>query len=563
MSDKALSPLATIVVAALFLVLGGAVYWAYANASEVPRLTHLRLDPEGRPYALLGTELHRFDREGAHIAQIDLTRLGVYSQIGGFGFFANGDLLVRQGGDDRSFWFNLQRYLRHTNTTPDTGVPGAEGGLIRCNLASGRCLPFGDPPLHLNDAFHLEVDWSSDRVFLAASSRHRIQEFAPSGQRLAQLEQGLRFPNQMVYRDGSLYLANTNRHEISVFDTTGDGLERRPESSFRTDPNGAGLGQHVWPSALLLLDREIWVINADNGMANGLGLRFSPQGKLLGRLPAPEGADLFSLIRLGDQVLASDYANNRIQRFGLDGSYLGPFDAGALDQRIAALESQRAERRRWMQILIGLFVAALAAGTVVGVRQQIRDLPPAAPAADRGEQRPIHVRPDTRWIDPEPQIRRQLVANWIMFGFLVLVLVLVLWYLPGRTPNQLLTVYGIGLLWLGAFAWMQVGLSRQRIGVDGGLLILRDGAGRYAVGKGASILYAPTHVMIDGVAVWLRAPVPVFSQEQMLRLVYPLLKDAQSLSHQEMQWLLIKLHPYRSATMALSVSLLIGLIWWR
>ena len=108
-----------------------------------------------------------------------------------------------------------------------------------------------------------------------------------------------------------------------MFELIDDGPQRSPERGFRTDPRGAGLGPNVWPTALLLVDEEIWVVNSDNAMARGLGLRFNPKGGLLGRLAAPEGADIFSLVRLGDRVLASDYARNRIYRFGLDGQFLG------------------------------------------------------------------------------------------------------------------------------------------------------------------------------------------------------------------------------------------------
>ena len=80
-------------------------------------------------------------------------------------------------------------------------------------------------------------------------------------------------------------------------------------------------------------------------------------------------------------------------------------------------------------------------------------------------------------------------------------IIVVFWLRRDVFSLQIWLACGLLLLLWGWFAWFQQGLGRQRIGVDGGLLILRDGRGRYAEGEGARIRYAPDHLMIDGVAV--------------------------------------------------------------
>ncbi len=371
--DKELSPLATTLILAFFLILGGLLYWSYSRYLDTPRLTHMRLDPMGQLYVQLGSELFVYGPDGQYADWIDLANLGAESRIGDFAFFSDGDLLIRQGGGDRSLAFNILRYLRVTNRTPDTRVEGADGGLIRCDLDNLECQPFGDPPPNLNDAFHLELDWKTDRVFLADTSRHRIQMLSPGGTRVARAEGSLRFPNQTLYRDGELFVANTNCHEIAVFAAADDQLTPLVERGFPTVPEGADLAGRIWPTALLTLDEEIWVINSDHAMSKGLGLRFTPSGRLLGRLEAPDDADLFALARFNDQVLATDYANHRIYRYALDGRRLGDFEGGPLKARVAALAAQRRPYLWWMTLLGSLFVGALLLGLVVGIRQQLAD----------------------------------------------------------------------------------------------------------------------------------------------------------------------------------------------
>ena len=210
--DQHLKPTTILLTLLFFGILLGAKFWAGHQALLVSHLARMHPHPDGRLFVQLGEELYAYTPEDGSEERFDLRELGIAEMVGDFAFFNNGDLLVRKGRYDPGLLENFRRFLRLTNRQPEI-AEGGDGGLFRCRLETARCDPFGPRMLNLNSAFHLTLDLVSERVFLADTSRHRLLLFAPDGEELDRFEQGLKFPNQILFRDGRLYVA-TNDHYI-------------------------------------------------------------------------------------------------------------------------------------------------------------------------------------------------------------------------------------------------------------------------------------------------------------------------------------------------------------
>lgn len=553
---KDLSPLQVIFILWIFLCLLVPIFWFHGNALDVPRLTHMHLSPAGHLHLQLGHELLEFDQEEKFVRAIDLPELGVESEVTDFAFFGNGDLLIRFGRDQRSPWFNIRRFFRLENKTPE--VRGSrDGRLVRCDLEARECTDFAMPRFNLDDTFHLEVDWSTDRVFLADSSRHRLLMFSPQGSLLGQVTSGLRFPNQLTYADGLLYVANTNRHEITVFDVSEHDLMISQGHSFRVDPAGSNPGDNRWPQSVSALGDEIWLVSATRNMANGIGLRFSPQGRFLGRLPAPETADLFGILPFGDQVLVADFENSRVYRYSLSGERLNDFTPAELTRRVDMLNERREANFRYMYAVIVLFLLALSGGVGLALRQS--HLAYVVPPPASGEE--LLVGPDTPgilWLEVDARIARQLrMLVWLLPGTAFLLLAMSLFLVKGLSTDLVLVMVAMA----GLLVIFLNRLSRQRIGIKGDLMVLDNGRGGYAAGKGRRIRYSKNHIAIDGVWIVLRTSQSLFAEDQLVTHVYPLLKQADYITAGQMQWIQIRQNPLHAlAVLALVLALVFFLV---
>ncbi len=554
--EKELSPLAIIAILILFVFLGAQVFLNYQAATELPRLTHIKRAPNGHLYVPLGNELYEYGQNLIHHRTIGLDKLGVNSTSGEFAFFSNGELLIRQGEQELSFLENLERFFRHANRSPDTSDTN-HNGLVRCDLESMSCVPFGEPPLNLNRTFHMTVDWQTDRVFIADSARHKVKLLSSEGVQLLQAEGGLKFPNKLRYIDGLLYVANTNRHEVTVYQVTDTGIIRDDKRSFRTDPVELKAGSYRWPASLLLINDEIWVINYDSGMANGKAVRFSSDGKLIGRVVLPDASDPFSMVLLGDVILISDYNNSRILRYSALGEQLDAMDLGPLAERISEYDGLREQYNFWMVIFIALFVLAFFIGIVVGIRQSLGNRK-RIPQPSLAEQHLDLGSPSIIWLEVLPKFQQQIrIVIWLVGAVMAMAVFLGMPAFPSL-PRQALLLMAV-ILPIVVMVFLAINrLAKQKIGVLGDTIILMASKDRYAAGSGKSIFYSHNQIGVASLILTIKTNQPVFSEDQLVEYVYPLLKNATSLSSEQMMWEGLRNKPWMTFfwTVAILVVLL-------
>lgn len=333
-------PAVAALVIVLSLVAVGVWIWGSGEAARIGGPAELRTDPDGHLYIQIRNQLVEHNAHGAYVTTHDLADLGVELVLGSFAFFSNGDILLRRGPDPRSFIDNVRAFQRKTNREslePDT----PETGLYRCDLDEATCRPFGATPVDFKAAHSIFIDWETDEVYVADTTRHLLRKYSAKGDVLAAPVGGFRFPNQLVIDAGQLLVADTNHHAIRVVDarTAAFGHDRGRHDVV---PAAARAARQRWPSHFARVGDEWWVNNMRTGMNEGGIYVFDAEWRYLRRVALPPQADPISLIAFNDGVLVSDWNNDVVYRLSPAGGLFPDFESAGLQQIV--LDSQAARR---------------------------------------------------------------------------------------------------------------------------------------------------------------------------------------------------------------------------
>ncbi|MGB5334132.1 MAG: hypothetical protein WBN07_00815, partial [Woeseiaceae bacterium] len=304
------------VVAALVILLAvaalGVWMWGSGGAANIGGPSELRSDPDGHIYVQMQNHLLEHDSEGRFVKIHDLGDLGVTLFLGSYAFFSDGDILLRRGPDPRSLADNIRAFQRKTNQqslepdTPDTG-------LYRCDLEAKSCTRFGKQAIDFKAAHGIFIDWQSDEVYIADTTRHVLRKYSAEGDLVAGPVHGFKFPNQLMVFNNKLLVADTNHHVIRMVDarsaTFGRLLARKD-----VVPRQAQAAGQTWPSHFARISDEWWVNNMSSNMDEGGIYIFDENWQYLRKAALPRHADPISLIAIGADVLVSDWNNDRVYR---------------------------------------------------------------------------------------------------------------------------------------------------------------------------------------------------------------------------------------------------------
>jgi len=356
--DTKLHPVVAILVICAVLLAVSIWTWANGSAKSIGGPSELIVDPEGHLYIQMQNQLLEHEADGTFIRRHDLSTLGVDAVIGALAFFPDGDLLLRLGRDDRTFFDKLRAFLRWKNTRSVVPADVATG-LHRCNLTTGSCRPFGPEAIDFKAAYGVLIDGNSGHVYIADTTRHVLRKFDTSGRQIAGPAVGFRFPNHLVLQDGSLLVADTNHHRIARVDPS-TGTFGRQLGAFDIAPAAANAGGQTWPSHLERVADSWWVNNMTAAMDDGGIYRFDNDWKFAGKVDLPAGADPISLIVFNDEVLVSDWKNDTVHRVSLAGNYLGAFESPGLQDLVRESVERRWRYRVYAWLGAGIFIVVIA-----------------------------------------------------------------------------------------------------------------------------------------------------------------------------------------------------------
>ena len=554
-------PSTAILIALSFLILLITKMWAGSHWRSYGGPLLMNWSSSGHLHINLDNKIYRFDRTGDYSETIDLTGSGISRLSGGYSFFQNGDILLRDGNNDLGFFDNLRVMLRVSGDNTDRG--SAFGRLMRCDTTDWNC---GNLP-HFSEmfsrTFRVYID-DSDTIFVADTSRHKIYWLDENGAELDSVDSGLRFPNKLVRVDDQLYVANTNRHAVSIFPI--QDLQLGSPYDIEMQILSQTPAGEDWPSAVGVIDGRIYVLTQNASLLRGAIYEYDVEGNALKRFDMEENPDPVDFTILNGEILVSDYGEFQIDRYSLDGEYLGVFESeelqrhmneNAQSQRIYKLLDNAVWGLFWAFLLLGFYVAiklemkkraeqksddvtaesnelqqAMSCGIDGNMEQQFADI--SVPSAE-----------DSRieWIYPQRAFLAKMFSKWmlgILFVFLAVSSILVLVSTPEAFDDlAFMYLFMVFLFWrLGRLSQTIFG---TQLGVLESWLVAKDHRGKVGIARGADISVATKQanvIIVQDVVVAtnIEQGKKIYVKEEFKRLVSPRLKGANVLT----QWQYMK-----------------------
>jgi hypothetical protein len=559
-------PLVVALVLALTFVALAAWMWAGGEAASIGGPAELRTDREGHLYVQIQNQLIEHDADGEFLKTHDLSNSGVELFLGAFDFFANGDVLLRRGPDPRSFGDNLRAFQRKTNE--QSLVPSApESGLFRCDLDTTICTRFGQKGIDFKAAHSIFIDRQTDDVYISDTTRHVLRKYSANGVELAGPVTGFRFPNQLLVANEQLLVADTNHHRIVIVDLRtakfGEIIDKK-----NVVPGEAGKEHQSWPSHFAQVGDGWWVNNMRTGMNEGGLYIFDENWSYDSRALLPPGADPISLIAYRDEVLVSDWDNDRIHRFSFAGNPLPDFKSTGLEQVL--MKSRAARSRYEMMSYSGIILLALVIGGLM-VRVLVVTLSPDNAKKNSAKK---NVAEDSSTpelpllLEPNPKTLRRMTMVVRFSALMFIVAGVSLAYIIGFLTDK---EFGINLILplAGMIAiimlinWVNRANAGTSIEVRDGLVKLRDYSGRESTCPVVEIRYDRTCLATHDVVVFLGGPMAsVFDQQALTDELFPRLQAAQKVSALQMQQIMIQLrHPQGLVTVLALMGLVIYVAW--
>jgi len=354
-----------LIVALVLLLTGVAVgtwMWGSGEAANIGGPAELKTGPDGHHYVQVRNYLIEHDESGKFLKTHSLGDIGVELFLGSFGFFSNGDVLLRRGPDTRSFADNMRAYGRQENKQsliPET----LDSGLFRCDLESEACERFGEG-VDFKAAHGMYINWQTNDVYVSDTTRHALRKYSEDGSIAAGPTSGFRFPNQLMLRDDKLLVIDTNNHVVRVVDP-GNGSFGNEIERIDVVPRDARTAHRRWPSHFARVNDEWWVNIMRTDMNEGEIYIFDDDWQFVRTLGLPREADPIALITVDNEVWISDWNNDSVRRYTVAGDQLPDLESAGLDQIVA---DSRARRRGYEMISysgIALFLLVLAG---LGVR---------------------------------------------------------------------------------------------------------------------------------------------------------------------------------------------------
>ncbi len=553
-------PLIAAIVIVATLACIGVWAWGDGQAKAIGGPAELLVSPSGHLFVQMQNVLLEHDTNGQFVRRHDLSALGVERMLGALAFFPNGDLLLRRGADERSLLDNVRAYLRLPNRKPAIATsPGS--GLYRCRLDSAKCRPFGAGRVDFNAAFSVFIEPSGDAVYFSDTTRHLLRKYSGEGEHLADSKSGYKFPNELLVREGRLYVANTNHHQVRIVSPETDTFGREI-AAVNVVPGTASRNRQVWPSHVARVGDDWWINNMRSGMNEGGIYIFDDNWQFKRRVDLPEGADPIELLLFNGEVLVSDWNNDRVHRVLVDGVRAGDFDSPGLE----ALVTESVERRWQYQatayfalIALGLIIAALL------VKALLTESP--TEEVTQASQAEAGIIEERFWIEPDAKVASKLrLMAWAAIAML-LGIVPLLAYLVSVTDSELamiemLVPVAILTAIILPVMWASLHATRSAIGIDGTTVTLRDHAGNETRVPVDKVSFTGAAIAGGGAAVFLgRQQLALYDRELLESQVFPRLAGAQAVSPWQMQKLLIGMrHPQGVATVAVFIGVAVGAI---
>ncbi len=509
---KSVRPTTVVLTILVFGSLLAGHFWAQGIALNQPFPTDLAVTPEGKLAILYGPDMVVGNSDGQ--VTYSLSSMGVGEGAGGLAFNDDGGVLLGENTDGST-------------------------RLFICRPDENQCQPFARTGSYPKRSF--APVYFTNQWYIADTANHRILVFEPDGNLSATLDVGLKYPNQLLVQADSLYVANTNRHEILELIPTEKNSFRRIRHS--VEPSTKPFNER-WPISVAKLGDYWWILNTKNHLIKGSIHRYSQDWEFVDRIELPEGAEPVRLLAWDDNIYLTDGNTRTIMRFDQEGKELPPLGWTELERLRKEYSDNSSLYNNIAALVWVLFVAALGAGFIIAFRQ-VRESLPVITADNSGA---VDVDdPRIQWLVPNKKFRNNTYVILSLIGLLALAAVIAGGVVIfSKEPSDqrpyvyLLMLMAIFVPVLIVFYFIFRTILGQKIGVMDDWIILSKprlfGRRETAKGKGRAILHSPTFLCIGDLCISLGNPsLPVFPYGELIDRVYPLLKAGTELTPTQMQ----------------------------
>lgn len=531
--DKNVHPAVAVIVIFLAAFLISLYVWAQGAETDVGGADQVQQDAQGNVYVHVSDTLYKFSPSFELLSSYELSQYGVQDMVGDFAFFANGDILIRQGKYDPGFLESIFRFLRYQDRKQPV-AKNQDEGLARCNLETGECHPFGESNLDFDIAFHLSIDTATDTVYVSDTSRSTLRKFDASGREIAKNDDNFHFPNQIMLDHGQLLVADTNHHAIRVLEISDDKFAEIVTSHrLKTKTRGKN-----WVFSFARVGEHWWVNHMDAGMSDGEISVYNDQWKYQETIGLPDDADPIDILALADRVIVTDLANSRIYQLDSLGKILDkPLPQQLQDKLNLQLQAKQRYHTYATVVLVG-FIGLLVIGFGVAIFQGFKEPEPKLDWSDQ-EKNLVISDPAIEWIKKDPRKIRSIKLLKYLPGLMGLLLLLPL-LIPGEHEQQYPVAFVVSLLFVFVAASLHMNrfLSTE-LGVKDDLLIIRNGL-THEAGKGQNIFYSNLYIVVGNLWVSINPNSLLFDTEQMVQKVMPRLQHATYVTPGKMMAILMR-----------------------
>jgi hypothetical protein len=560
---KGRSLLAAMIIVVFSMLALGLYMWAGAQRAGLPGYGFMQQD--GHYLAVnFGSHIVWLDDAGAERRAVDLADFGV-NAVGDFSFFADGDLLLYHRAEPLGVLDNVAAFLR-LRASRQSGASRADG-FYRCELELERCHRLAQSRQYPARSFRLQLEPDTDIIYLADTADHTLYKLGPEGRELASHSQGFKFPNQLLWHDGNLWLADTNHHRVVQVNT---GTERfgEPLQAFTTR-----LGGHRFPHQLSAAHNGLWVLLGDSAMANGRLQRYSWQGEPLGTLALAQLPDPLAIVYWRERLWVNDFTEPVLRRVEPQTGVSEPVVSATLTELAAQVLADRRDYRRLEWWAVGLFLLTLLGGFAAAWRLEKeqtksafkRAVKPQPQVRPEGPIEPTGQR-EILWLTSRIKRRHWWLARsgWVMAAAMLLLTALCYPSLA-QSPSIIWICIGTSLfLLLAGFmaTHLLASIAGSKLGVIGESLVLVTAKGERTVARAEALRYSDQFIIADDVAIALGNPKLRFWHEaELKRWVYPRLYAAQKLTPwQQSQYLWRLRHPQMVWPLVLGGVLLLAVV---
>lgn len=507
--------------------------WTYFNTQSllVDAPSFVKQHPNGNLFFQLGNDFYEATPEGKDIHHFALSFVGITQTIGDFDFFSNGDLLLYATDYHPSFKENVKTIIR----APDSSAreAGESEGFYRCDIYQGNCTRFGQDLPVFTRGFRLIVD-SNDNVYIADTSRHRLIKVSPSGEKIGSLATGLKFPNDLYWQDDSLWVVNTNHHEVlEIAATTSNFGEKL--SSFK-----ASLPRRKFPADLERVGNTWLVLTMDNDMQRGKLAQFSFVGEQMSIVDLERGADIVGVISTGGRVILPDVKHMRYR--SINSKNLEPandFVTPKIEAHLAKSRSSVLLYNTLCWSLIGLGVLGFVLLAYVAIKSETKaidkDLEPITEDVSLDAELPEGV--EEYWIPKSSQFTKvQKCMRWFIPVSAMIIIILMVPVMLNESSSKALLVPGVTLVAIMYFTWRLLKKTGEMdLGVSPKGVLIRDHLGNIYFGKGSEVSTSMSAIVLKNALVMKK----LFDIKELEKWIKPRLRNANKVGEMQViakQW---------------------------